>query len=426
MLELNPENQIAGVLAPVFAIRGANDLGVGDTEAIKELISWTARQGLSVVQILPINETGGDSSPYNLLSAMAIEPTTIATLPGVIPDLTQADFERITARFDLDALRQGIVQYREVKKLKRELLYASFKTFRSRAGDKSRTKAFADFERANADWLQDYATHRALVSWHEECEISEQWPREHRSPTAVRVWMESLTPASKRQMRDLMRFHAYVQWTAYTQWLAVRIHAEHEGVALMGDIPVGVSRHSADVWREPDIFDLKHSSGAPPEKAFRADPFTEKWGQNWGFPLYNWESHGPGQLCLVETALATPHEHLPPLARGSCAWIFPDLQLPVAAFGERQIYRSFTRSRSWRSRRRVTALHGSATIPARRTESTTASMAKDFSRYCSRRSGPIASSPRTSATLPPMCDPPWNNSKSPVLRSPNGNAIGTA
>ena len=57
----------------------------------------------------------------------------------------------------------------------------------------------------------------------------------------------------------------------------------------MGDIPVGVSRHSADVWGDPDIFDLKHSSGAPPEKAFKADPFTAKWGQNWGFPLYNWE-----------------------------------------------------------------------------------------------------------------------------------------
>ena len=62
-----------------------NDLGIGDTEALKELISWTARQGLSVVQILPINETGSDSSPYNLLSAMAIEPTTIATFPGFCP-----------------------------------------------------------------------------------------------------------------------------------------------------------------------------------------------------------------------------------------------------------------------------------------------------------------------------------------------------
>jgi 4-alpha-glucanotransferase len=289
VLELNPEKKIAGVLAPVFAIRGANDLGVGDTEALKELISWAARQGLGVVQILPINETVSDFSPYNLLSAMALEPTTIATLPGVLPDLTQEDFTRITARYDLNALRQGIVQYREVKKLKRQLLSAAFKTFRSRSADKSRSKAFSDFESANADWLPDYAMHRALVSWHEEREDSDQWPREHRSATAVRVWTESLTPTSKRHLRDLRRFHTYVQWIAYSQWLAVRAYAEREGVALMGDIPVGVSRNSADVWRESAIFDLKHCSGAPPEKAFKADTFTEKWGQNWGFPLYNWE-----------------------------------------------------------------------------------------------------------------------------------------
>ena len=137
MLDLNPENKIAGVLAPAFALRGAQDLGIGDTEALKELISWAARQGLSVVQILPINETGRDGSPYNLLSAMAIEPTTIATLPGVLPDLTQGDFDRITARHDLGALGQGPVQYQEVRRLKRQLLHAAFKTFRSRTADKA-------------------------------------------------------------------------------------------------------------------------------------------------------------------------------------------------------------------------------------------------------------------------------------------------
>ncbi|HEY5741567.1 MAG TPA: 4-alpha-glucanotransferase, partial [Terrimicrobiaceae bacterium] len=193
------------------------------------------------------------------------------------------------AKYDLPVLRQGVVKYREVKKLKSELLYAAFKTFRSRIADKSRTTAFNHFERANAEWLPDYATYRALMSWHEESKDFEQWPREHRSPTAVRVWMESVIPSSRRQLRDLGRFHSYVQWIAYTQWLSIREHAEREGVALMGDVPVGVSLHSADVWLHPEIFDLKHSSGAPPEKAFRADPFTEKWGQNWGFPLYNWQ-----------------------------------------------------------------------------------------------------------------------------------------
>lgn len=289
MLELNPEKKLAGVLAPVFAIRGANDLGIGDTEAVKELITWSARQGLKVVQVLPVNETGSDCSPYNLLSAMALEPSTIATTPEVLPDLSKEDFAEVTGRYHLTAMRDGPVNYAEVKRMKRELLYAAFKRFRSRGGNKERVKAFAEFEKENAEWLADYSMHRALVSWHEESEVSTEWPKENRSPMAVKVWMESLTSGSKKQMRDMMRFHAYVQWVAFTQWLAVREHAEREGVALIGDVPVGVSIYSSDVWRQPEIFDLGRSSGAPPEKVFKSDPFTEKWGQNWGFPLYHWE-----------------------------------------------------------------------------------------------------------------------------------------
>jgi 4-alpha-glucanotransferase len=85
-------------------------------------------------------------------------------------------------------------------------------------------------------------------------------------------------------------FFSYVQWVALTQWQTVRSEFDKLGMALMGDIPVGVSLYSADVWAEPDIFDLKRSSGAPPEKVFKSDPFTERWGQNWGFPLYNWQA----------------------------------------------------------------------------------------------------------------------------------------
>jgi 4-alpha-glucanotransferase len=57
----------------------------------------------------------------------------------------------------------------------------------------------------------------------------------------------------------------------------------------MGDIPFGVGRYSADVWANPSSFDLDWSGGAPPERTFKVDPFTEKWGQNWGIPNYRWE-----------------------------------------------------------------------------------------------------------------------------------------
>jgi len=87
------------------------------------------------------------------------------------------------------------------------------------------------------------------------------------------------------------RFWAYVQWVAFRQWRHVRLFAESLGVYLMGDIPFGVSRHSADVWAQPELFDLTWCAGAPPEPLFRDDPFTAAWGQNWGMPVYNWAEH---------------------------------------------------------------------------------------------------------------------------------------
>ena len=86
-----------------------------------------------------------------------------------------------------------------------------------------------------------------------------------------------------------MQFFRYVQWIANEQWSATKRYAEERHVALMGDIPFGVSYYSADVYSRPEEFALDWSGGAPPEPYFKDDEFTQKWGQNWGIPLYHWD-----------------------------------------------------------------------------------------------------------------------------------------
>src|SRR6266487_3434836 len=118
-MNLSPDNRIAGVLVPLFALRGENDLGVGDVSALREFIDWIAGIGFKLVQLLPINETGSDNSPYNAISAMAIEPTTLHLAPNSPEDLTREDFDVVLAGIDLPTLRSGGIKYRQVKKLKR-------------------------------------------------------------------------------------------------------------------------------------------------------------------------------------------------------------------------------------------------------------------------------------------------------------------
>ncbi|PYL10474.1 MAG: hypothetical protein DME34_00330 [Verrucomicrobia bacterium] len=121
-MQLSPEKKIAGVLAPLFGLRGDDDLGIGDVAVLREFVDWAAQIGFKLVQLLPINETGGDHSPYNAISAMAIEPTTLHLAPGSPVELKRKDFDAVLAdvdpstgfRTNLAELRQNGVKYRRV------------------------------------------------------------------------------------------------------------------------------------------------------------------------------------------------------------------------------------------------------------------------------------------------------------------------
>ncbi|MFI3282620.1 MAG: 4-alpha-glucanotransferase, partial [Rikenellaceae bacterium] len=76
-------------------------------------------------------------------------------------------------------------------------------------------------------------------------------------------------------------YYYFVQYNLHIQLLEAREYARSKGVAFKGDIPIGVSRTSVDVWVTPKLFHLNSQAGAPP------DDFSVL-GQNWGFPTYNW------------------------------------------------------------------------------------------------------------------------------------------
>src|SRR6266511_6369625 len=114
-MNLSPDKRIAGILVPLFALRGEQDLGIGDTAALREFIDWAAGIGFKLVQLLPINETGADNSPYNAISSIAIEPTTLHLAPSSPEDLRRNDFEDSFSKIDLGYLHLGRIKYRQVK-----------------------------------------------------------------------------------------------------------------------------------------------------------------------------------------------------------------------------------------------------------------------------------------------------------------------
>jgi 4-alpha-glucanotransferase len=289
-VNLSPEKKIAGVLAPLFALRTETDLGIGDLEALRQFIDWAAEIGFKIIQLLPINEMGGDHSPYNAISAIALEPTTLHLAPGSPEDLSREEFDDVIAQYDLDKLRKGAVKHDRVRQLKIDLLGKSFANFLRRIGDDpAYATSFEAFCEAEGAWLVDYAFFRALMEENGNSERWNQWREEHRAADSARAWLAIQSPEKQARFDERVMFYRYVQWIAHTQWTAVKSYAEERGVGLMGDIPFGVNYYSADVYSRRDEFALDWSGGAPPEPYFKDDAFTQKWGQNWGIPLYRWD-----------------------------------------------------------------------------------------------------------------------------------------
>jgi len=289
-VNLSPEQKIAGVLAPLFALRRETDLGVGDLEALRHFIDWAAGIGFKVIQLLPINEMGGDHSPYNAISAVALEPTTLHLVPGSPVDLSQEDFDHVIAQNDLEKLRQGAVKHARVGRLKITLLEKSFANFSRRTREHpAYSTDFDVFCETEAAWLADYSFFRALMEENGNSERWDQWREEHRNLDSAHDWLAAQSEKKQAGLGERVRFYRYVQWIAHSQWKAAKSYAEARGVALMGDIPFGINYYSADVYSHRDEFALDWSGGAPPEPYFKDDEFTQKWGQNWGIPLYRWD-----------------------------------------------------------------------------------------------------------------------------------------
>ncbi|MEM6820701.1 MAG: 4-alpha-glucanotransferase [Verrucomicrobiota bacterium] len=282
---MNPEqDRCAGIFVPLFALRGTDDHGIGDTEALTEMVDWCAQHGVRVLQILPINETSGDNSPYNAVSSVALEPTTLSLKPGSVPGMTEQIYADVISRHSIAELCDGSVQYRKLEALVNDACSHALDNL-----SEAELGAFARYLKQEEDWISAYTEFRTLMDWNAGSPVWQEWPEPHRNRKQLAGWRDSLDPEMRERYDRSIRYFGFVQWVLHKQWKRVTDYAHERSVELMGDIPFGVSRHSADVWAQPELFDLDWSGGAPPEPLFQGDPFVKNWGQNWGVPLYRWQ-----------------------------------------------------------------------------------------------------------------------------------------
>jgi len=253
-----------GIDLPLSALHSKESCGIGEFYDLIPMIDWCGSIGMDVIQLLPLNDTGDETSPFFAQSAQALNPLFLSLhkLPGV-------DESKLIELRNFNALPR--VPYHDVQSHK--LIF--FRTYFDEVGASVlKEKEFEQYRQDNK-WVESYALFKVLKNL--------------MSKNHWQTWPIELQFLKKEQFDELaekyakeMNFYIFLQYLCYQQMTAVRDYGKKKGVFLKGDIPILISPDSADVWRYSDAFNLTVSAGAPPDN-YNAE------GQVWGLPIFNWD-----------------------------------------------------------------------------------------------------------------------------------------
>ena len=267
----------AGVAIPVFSLRSEKSFGIGEFNDLKKMVDWAKKTGQRIIQTLPINDTilyhtNYDSYPYNAVSVYALHPIYLnLDSLGKLKTKKQKDYFQAKKQ-ELNA--QTFSDYQHVMNTKWEFFKIIYP---QESPAVFASEDYKTFFEANKEWLVPYAAFSYLRDLYGTPEFGKWLAHNIYNSTEI----ETLSSPDQAHYNDIAIFY-FLQYHLHKQLVEVHDYARANGIAIKGDIPIGVSPRSVDAWVDPYLFDTDLQAGAPP------DDFSAT-GQNWGFPTYNWE-----------------------------------------------------------------------------------------------------------------------------------------
>ena len=260
----------SGILLPISSLPTRYGIGTMGREAYA-FADFLHAAGQKYWQLLPLGPTSYGDSPYQSFSTFAGNPYFI--------DLEMLAEDGLLDLAELERTDWGgnprYVDYGKIYESRFTVLRQAFQQGYPR--DREAVEAF----RKENPWLDNYALYMAvkgsfgMKSWLE-------WPDED-----IRLRRPEAMERYSRELAEDVAFYSYLQYLFYRQWDALRDYIHSLGIQIIGDMPIYVAMDSADVWAEPEFFQLGEGlvptevSGVPPDY-FTAD------GQLWGNPLYDY------------------------------------------------------------------------------------------------------------------------------------------
>ena len=251
------KSQRFGIALPLTSLLTRDSFETGDFYTLEKMAPFMKEIGATILQLLPLNDVGFGRSPYSSISAFAIDPLYIS-LHNLGLDIKNRKAVIQTVEINIRRVRElkvkALLEYFQ-KNLNTEL-EIELKEFRK-----------------SQIWLDSYIAFKILY--------------EKNQGESFLTWKES--EYSKEVEKQILAAHeieskfiCFLQFTAYAQLRKVKNIFETANIFLKGDMPILTAKNSADVWAKKNLFLLDLQAGAPP------DQFSDI-GQNWAFPIFNWE-----------------------------------------------------------------------------------------------------------------------------------------
>jgi 4-alpha-glucanotransferase len=263
----------AGVLLHPTSLPDSTGIGTLGAGAYR-FVDVLTNLGFEYWQMCPLGPTGYGDSPYQCFSAFAGNPYLI--------DLHQLVYDGLLKDSELQVFRDlphGRVDYGAQWQRRWPILRLAYERHETHP---VHAAEFEKFKETAGNWLESYCLFATLKARHNGAAWS-TWPKAEKDYKQARKLLQD------SQIQRECDMQAFFQFLFFNQWSKLRAYAHSHKLQIIGDIPIFVAMDSADVWAEPQWFQLNDAleptavAGVPPDY-FAVD------GQLWGNPLFDWKA----------------------------------------------------------------------------------------------------------------------------------------
>lgn len=279
MQKKSDSKRLTGVVIPLGALYSSKNSAIGEFADLIPFANFCKNAGLKIIQLLPVNDTGTQSSPYSGLSAFALHPIyiRISDIPNFNEiykadsifkshyDAFQKDFQHKT-RYDYDGILNSKIN------LLRKLY--EFSEVGKTGEENDEMKKWIK----SNPWIKIYAVYKNL-KWHYMQSSWKSWIENDKDMNIEQI----LKTWQKKAFRKEHLFYVWCQMIAEKQFLQAVDVIHKNGILLKGDMPILMNEDSCDTWAFSQFFNQDLRAGSPSDG-------DNPNGQDWGFPTYNWKN----------------------------------------------------------------------------------------------------------------------------------------